>query len=233
MQLTHYIASCGICSRRKAVDLIRAGHIQVNDITVTRMGYQVQPDDKIMYQGKVIVPEHKVYILLNKPAGYVSTVSDENKRKTVIDLVKLSPSARLYPIGRLDAETTGLLLLTNDGFCAQKLAHPRYEVQKVYEVYLNRSLQAEDAQALRQGITLVDGLTHVDKLFYPQVMNKRRVQVTLHSGKNRIVRRMFAHLGYTVMSLERIAYAHLRLTGVRQGQWRHLTSHEINQLIKD
>lgn len=230
MQLTQYIAVCGICSRRKAVELIRAGKIIVNGTVMTQMGYRVQPHDQIMYDGILLVPEQKIYIMLHKPAGYVSTVSDEKKRPTVVALIALQQPLRLYPIGRLDAETTGLLLLTNDGHFTQRLAHPRYEVRKVYEVFLDRPLQEEDAAHLRKGIRLYDGISFVDELRYPQSMNRRRVHVVLHSGKNRIIRRLFGYLKYHLLSLHRIEYAGMSLKGLSVGHWRYLTASEIKKL---
>jgi 23S rRNA pseudouridine2605 synthase len=227
--LNTYLAHAGICSRRKAAELVASGVVQVNQLFVRDPGYRVKPDDVVEVSGKNVMPEEHVYIVLNKPKDYVTTVSDERGRKTVMDLVADAGRVRLYPIGRLDRTTTGLLLMTNDGFFAQKLAHPRYEVEKIYSVTLDRNLSAADMQAITRGVELDDGLVRVDDIAYTGA-TKREITLILHSGKYRVVRRIFEHLGYDVRKLDRISYAGLTKKRLPVGMWRYLTKHEVAEL---
>lgn len=206
--LNTYLAHAGICSRRKAVELIQSGIVRVNQKIVREPAYRVQPDDVVEVSGKTLEPEELVYLLLNKPKDYVTTVSDERGRKTVMELVSDAGRERLYPIGRLDRTTTGLLVFTNDGPFAQKLSHPRYEVEKIYTVTLENNVTSADMQAIMGGIELEDGMVRVDQIAYTGT-TKKEVTVILHSGKYRVVRRIFEHLGHTVKKLDRVGYAGL------------------------
>jgi len=230
MPLNKYLSFAGICSRRKAVEFIKAGLVKVNGQVVKIPERRVAEDDKVYFKHKLIVPDKKVYVLLNKPKDYVTTVSDQRGRKTVIDLVKDATKKRIYPVGRLDRATTGLLLLTNDGQLTQQLAHPKYQVKKVYTVVLNRPLGFSDLQKIRDGIKLKDGFIKVDRIATIAGKRKTHVRVELHSGKNRIVRRIFEHFGYGVVKLDRVNYAGLTKRGVYLGKWRLLTSSEVKQL---
>lgn len=224
--LNTYLAHAGVCSRRKAVELIASGVVRVNQKIVKDAGYRVQPEDVVEVSDKVIQPEEHVYVLLNKPKDYVTTVSDERGRKTVMELVADAGKERLYPIGRLDRTTTGLLLLTNDGAFAQRLAHPRYEVEKVYTVTLDRNLTSADMQAIMKGVRLEDGIVQVDDIAYTGT-TKKEITVVLHSGKYRIVRRLFEHFEYTVRKLDRVGYAGLTKKRLPVGSWRYLTKGEV------
>jgi len=233
MKLNHYIAQSGIASRRKAAELVKAGKVKVNGTVIKEPGYDVKPDDRIVIYGKQIKPvAQKIYILLNKPAGCVTTVSDEKGRKTVIDVLGKHIKQRIYPVGRLDYNTTGLLLLTNDGDLAHKLAHPRSEIKKVYHVVLNRSVPASVLDRIRKGIKLSDGIVHVDHVDYWSDKQKNHIKITLHSGKYRIIKRIFNYLGYMVASLDRVGYAHMTKKGLPRGAWRSLTQKEIEMLKK-
>ncbi|MCO5229763.1 MAG: pseudouridine synthase [Chitinophagales bacterium] len=227
-RLNKYIANAGICSRRKADELISQGQVQVNGVVIYEMGYKVLPKDIVTYNGKKVVSENKVYVLLNKPKDFITTTSDERDRKTVMQLIKtVAESARLYPVGRLDRNTTGLLLLTNDGELAQHLSHPSTNVVKVYQVELDKPIKKGDLELIRQGVLLEDGMAHVDEIDItePQV-DARFVGVAIHSGKNRIVRRIFEHLGYEVKKLDRVSYAGLTKKDLPRGNWRYLTEKE-------
>lgn len=199
--LSKFLAQSGVASRRKVVELIEQGHIRVNNKVIKEPGYKVSADDVITYNNKLIRAEEKIYLLLNKPTGYVTTVSDEKGRKTVMDILKRNFKQRLYPVGRLDYDTSGLLIITNDGDFAQQLAHPSYDVQKTYAVTLERWLSYEDLAQIKNGLTLHDGFIQVDAVSYMPPQARNHVKVTLHSGKNRIVRRIFSHLGYTVKKI--------------------------------
>lgn len=227
--LNTYLAHAGICSRRKAAELVASGVVQVNQQVVVDPGYRVKPEDMVKVSGKNLTPEEHVYILLNKPKDYVTTLSDERDRRTVMDLVRDAIPVRLYPIGRLDRKTTGLLLMTNDGAFAQQLAHPRYEVEKVYTVTLDKSVSIGDIQAIIKGIKLEDGLITVDDIAYTGT-TKKEVTLALHSGKHRIVRRIFEHLGYDVRKLDRVGYAGLTKKRLPLGMWRYLTNGEVATL---
>lgn len=231
MRLNAFLAHAGIASRRKAVELIEAGEILVNGVVVTEPWYEVREKDQVSVAGKPAQLEQFVYILLHKPTGYVTTSLDEQGRPTVLDLIGDEIKERVYPVGRLDQDTTGLLLLTNDGDLAQRLAHPSGEVEKAYAVKLNKPFDLRDADKLRAGITLTDGPIRPDRISVDRT-HRRRVSVYLHSGRNRIVRRMFAALGYEVEELHRFAYAGLTLGLLKSGQWRMLTEKEVEVLRK-
>ena len=232
--LSKYVAQAGIASRRKAVDLIEQGLIKVNGSIIKEPGYKLKPDDTVTYHGQAIrtTTQNKLYVLINKPKDYITTVSDEKGRKTVMDLIKDAIGQRLYPVGRLDRNTTGLLLLTNDGDLAQKLSHPRYNVQKTYAVTLNRILPKDDLEKIRIGLELDDGPVVVDAATYVVKMPRNHIKVVLHSGKNRIVRRIFEHLGYEVTKLDRIEYAGLTKKGLLLGHWRYVTKDELERLLQ-
>lgn len=230
--LSKYLAQSGFCSRRNAVELIKQLKVSVNGVTITEPGYKLPERAIVKVGNKVIRPPEKLYILLNKPKGYVTTVSDEFGRKTVMDLLYDAPKVRLYPVGRLDQDTTGLLLLTNDGELAQKLAHPRYEVQKTYIATLDKPFESEDLFKVQEGITLKDGKVDVDIIEYIHHRTPEKIKITLHSGKNRVVRRIFAQLGYHVLKLDRVEYAGLTKKGLPLSRWRYLTKQELAKLKK-
>lgn len=229
--LSKYLAQAGIASRRAVVALIMQGYVKVNGKVIKEPGYKLKSTDKITYLDKPVAADKKIYILLNKPTGYITTVSDDRDRKTVLDLVRSATSARIYPVGRLDRDTSGLLVLTNDGDLAQKLAHPRHEVQKTYIVTLDRLLSKEDFDEIRKGIHLKDGFLKVDEIHFIPEQKRNRVKVIIHSGKNRIVRRIFEFFGYRVAKLDRTAYAGLTKKGLAIGDWRHLTKEELKGLM--
>lgn len=231
--LNKYLADSGICSRRKAVELIQEGRIIVNGEQNFEPGYRVKQHDSIKFNGKLIRPCAKVYIMLNKPRGYISSLSDPLKNKTVVSLVKSATKDRIYPVGRLDVETTGLIILTNDGDFAQQLAHPRYEVRKVYHVVLDRIAHEEDLQQIREGIKLFDGRISSDRVYYISGKPRNHVGIAIHSGKNRIVRRIFNKLGYNVEQLDRVEYASLTKEKLPLGEWRYLTPTEVLRLSKN
>jgi 23S rRNA pseudouridine2605 synthase len=231
MRLNKYVAHCGICSRRQAADKVKAGEIMVNDEVVTAPGYQIEPGDVVKYQGKVIQPEEKkVYILMNKPKNVITTVTDDRGRKTVLDIVKKKVKERVFPVGRLDRATTGLLLLTNDGDLALKLAHPRYEIQKFYQVTLDKPVSEAHLNRIRNGLVLEDGVVPVDGVDYVKGADKNEVGIEIHIGRNRIVRRIFEHLGYQVEKLDRVYYAGLTKKDLPRGFFRHLTEREVIML---
>lgn len=231
MPLNKFVAHAGVSSRRDAADLIRAGKISVNNQVITEPGFKVTRADDIRFQGKKIVTSRNlVYILLNKPKDHITTTEDPEGRKTVMDIIKNATNERVYPIGRLDRNTTGVLLLTNDGELAQKLSHPSYEVRKIYEVTLDRPLVKKDFDELLNGITLEDGFIAPDSLAYADSKNKAVIGIEIHSGKNRIVRRIFEKLGYDVRNLDRVMYANLTKKNVERGKWRFLQDKEIRLL---
>jgi 23S rRNA pseudouridine2605 synthase len=228
LRLSKYVAHSGIAARRKAAELIKEGQIWVNDKINTEPGYKVQPNDKVTYQGKVLDPVGKlVYILLNKPKNTITTTDDDRGRKTVMELVKNATDSRVFPVGRLDRATTGLLILTNDGELAERLSHPRHKVKKVYHATLNKTLSKNDLEAIQNGITLEDGPVKVDAIGYIDGKSKSEIGLEIHIGKNRIVRRIFEHLGYEVEKLDRTFYGGLTKKGLNRGFWRHLTKKEI------
>ncbi|MCE2757442.1 MAG: pseudouridine synthase [Bacteroidota bacterium] len=231
MPLNKYVAHCGICSRRDAVPIIKDGKFKVNDVVITEPGFKVAPNDVVFYLGKKILPEKNlVYILLNKPKDYITTLDDPQGRKTVLDLLKGVASERVYPVGRLDRNTTGVLLITNDGDLAQKLSHPSNEVKKVYEVKLDKPLSKVDFEKILKGLNMEDGLVKADALAYADPKDKSIIGIELHSGKNRIVRRMFEFLGYDVKNLDRVMFANLTKKNVERGKWRMLNEKEIRLL---
>ena len=231
IRLNKYIANAGICSRREADKLIAAGSVSVNGQVVTEMGYQVHEGDVVNYGGETLRSERKRYFLLNKPKGFITTVDDPQERETVMMLIDGACKERIYPVGRLDRNTTGLLLFTNDGDLARRLTHPSTGVYKIYQVELDRPVTREDMRQLLEGIELEDGPIHVDDIQYSQTANdKRVVGVELHSGKNRIVRRMFEHLGYNIHKLDRIVFAGLTKKDLPRGRYRELTPQEVGYL---
>ena len=230
MRLNKYLANSGVAARRKCDDYIAQGHVKVNNDVVTEMGYRVKEGDKVYFKNKLVQPVNYVYILLNKPKDYITTADDERGRSTVLELVQHATEERVYPVGRLDRNTTGLLLLTNDGDLAQKLSHPSYGAQKLYEVELDKPLSPRDLQSIENGIELEDGLAVVDGIDYAHRTDKAIIGISIHIGKNRIVRRIFEHLGYKVMRLDRTLYAGLTKKDLPRGKWRMLTEREIIKL---
>lgn len=231
MPLNKFLSHCGITSRRDAAALIKEGKVKVNKVVVTEPGYKVQPTDEVFYNNKkLFVTRNLVYILLNKPKDYITTAEDPQGRKTVIELVKSATPERVYPIGRLDRNTSGVLLLTNDGDLTQKLSHPKYEISKLYEVKLDKPLTKNDFEKIMAGILLEDGPIKVDSLAYADARNKSILGIEIHSGRNRIVRRIFEHLGYDVKGLDRVMYAGLTKKNVDRGKWRYLSDKEIRIL---
>ncbi len=227
-RLNKFISNAGVCSRRQADEYIKAGYVTVNDVTILEMGHKVAAKDVVKFKNKRVIFEKKIYLLLNKPKGYLTTVSDDRERKTVMDLVSTVKDARLYPVGRLDRNSTGVILLTNDGELAQKLSHPSGEVTKVYQVELDKPLASKDLLKIREGVTLEDGNASVDQVDYTLPRGDDRfVGIELHSGKNRIVRRIFEHLGYEVVKLDRVLYAGLTKKNVPRGKWRFLSEKEV------
>ncbi len=230
MRLNKYIAHCGIAARRQAAELVKKGFVTVNDEVEQNPSYPVQPTDQVKFKGKLVkLEENKVYILMNKPRDVITTASDEKGRKTVLDLIGSRVKERIFPVGRLDRNTTGLLLLTNDGDLAKKLSHPSHRVAKVYYVQLDKSLAKPDLERIQKGIELEDGIAEVDGIDYVGE-TKAEVGVELHVGKNRIVRRIFEHLGYEVLKLDRTYYAGLWKKDLGRGEFRHLTEQEVIML---
>ena len=230
VRLNKFIANSGVCSRREADTLIQAGVVTVNGEVVTELGTKVNIyTDDIRFNGERLRGEEKVYLIMNKPKGYVTTASDPHADKTVIDLVKGCKS-RVYPVGRLDKNTTGVLLLTNDGEIAERLTHPSYDKKKIYQVSLDKELSEDDYKKILEGVTLTDGEVKADELEYIDPKDKRKIGIEIHSGKNRIVRRIFDSLGYTVKALDRVYFAGLTKKGLKKGEWRYLTEGEVNIL---
>ncbi|MFB0499030.1 23S rRNA pseudouridine2605 synthase [Mucilaginibacter sp. OAE612] len=231
IRLNRYISNAGICSRRKADELITAGVVSVNGEVVTELGTKVDPfKDTIKYNGETLKREKMVYVLLNKPKDYITTTDDPQERRTVMHLVEKASRERIYPVGRLDRNTTGLLLMTNDGDLADKLSHPRNSITKLYQVELSKSLTQGDLNKLTFGLELEDGVIKPDAVSYVAGGSKREVGIQIHSGKNRIVRRMFEHLGYEVVKLDRVVYANLTKKDLPRGRWRYLDEKEVIQL---
>ena len=220
----------GVCSRREADEFIQAGVVTVNGEVVTELGTKVMRTDEVKFHDDPVVLEKKVYVLLNKPKDYVTTSDDPQQRKTVMDLVKNACRERIYPVGRLDRNTTGVLLFTNDGDLASKLTHPKFLKKKVYHVYLDKNVTAHDLQQISEGITLEDGEIHADAIEYASETDKSQVGIEIHSGKNRIVRRIFESLGYRVVKLDRVQFAGLTKKNLRRGDWRFLTEKEVDML---
>ncbi|MEO5910458.1 MAG: pseudouridine synthase, partial [Pelobium sp.] len=231
IRLNRFISNSGICSRRKADELIEAGVVTVNGEAVTELGTKVNPSkDDVRYNGELLKREKMVYVLLNKPKDYITTTDDPQERKTVMELVEKASRERIYPVGRLDRNTTGLLLLTNDGDLADKLSHPKNSISKIYNVELERNLTQGDFNKIAFGLELEDGFIKPDDLRYVTGGAKNEVGVQIHSGKNRIVRRIFESLGYEVVKLDRVIYANLTKKDLTRGRWRYLTDQEIVQL---
>jgi len=230
IRLNKYIAHAGICSRREADKLITAGLISVNGNTITEVGTKVDPGDDVRYNGERLGNERKVYLLLNKPKDYVTTVDDPHAKKTVMDLVGRACKERIYPVGRLDRNTTGVLLFTNDGDLTRRLTHPSFNKKKIYHVFLDRNMSHADLNTIAEGIELDDGLIKVDAIAYASKENKREIGLEIHSGKNRVVRRIFEKMGYNVTKLDRVYFAGMTKKNLPRGRWRFLTDNEIRML---
>ena len=230
VRLNKFLANAGICSRREADEFIQAGVVTVNGEVVTELGTKVLRTDEVKFHDTPVTPEKKVYVLLNKPKDYVTTSDDPQQRKTVMDLVKGACPERIYPVGRLDRNTTGVLLLTNDGDLASKLTHPKFLKKKIYHVHLDKNVTAHDMQQIAEGIQLEDGEIKADDIQYTDEKDKKSVGIEIHSGKNRIVRRIFESLGYKVTKLDRVQFAGLTKKNVRRGDWRYLTEEEVERL---
>ncbi len=230
VRLNKYLANAGICSRREADEFIQAGVVSVNGQVVTELGTKVLRTDDIRFHDQKVSMEKMVYVLLNKPKDCVTTSDDPQQRKTVMDLVKNACPERIYPVGRLDRNTTGVLLLTNDGDLASKLTHPKFLKKKIYHVFLDKKVTAHDMQQIATGITLEDGEVHADAIEYASATDKSQVGIEIHSGKNRIVRRIFESLGYRVVKLDRVLFAGLTKKNLRRGDWRFLTEKEVDML---
>lgn len=230
VRLNKYLANAGICSRREADEFIQTGVVSVNGQVVTELGTKVLRTDDIRFHDQKVSMEKKVYVLLNKPKDCVTTSDDPQQRKTVMDLVKNACPERIYPVGRLDRNTTGVLLLTNDGDLASKLTHPKFLKKKIYHVFLDKKVTAHDMQQIATGITLEDGEVHADAIEYASATDKSQVGIEIHSGKNRIVRRIFESLGYRVVKLDRVLFAGLTKKNLRRGDWRFLTEKEVDML---
>jgi 23S rRNA pseudouridine2605 synthase len=231
MPLNKFVAHAGICSRRDAADLVKSGTVTVNGKQITEPGFKVAAGDEVKVNGKKITSQRNlVYILLNKPKDFITTTEDPQGRKTVMDIVKSATSERVYPIGRLDRNTTGLLLLTNDGELAQKLSHPSYQIKKIYEVKLDRPLHKKDFDTILSGVQLEDGFIAPDVLAYADSKDKSVIGIEIHSGRNRIVRRIFEKFGYDVRNLDRVMFANLTKKNVERGKWRFLQEKEIRLL---
>lgn len=230
VRLNKFLANAGVCSRREADEFIQAGVVTVNGNVVTELGTKVLRTDDIKFHDQPVALEKKVYVLLNKPKDHVTTSDDPQQRKTVMDLVKNACRERIYPVGRLDRNTTGVLLLTNDGDLASKLTHPKFPKKKVYHVYLDKNVTAHDIQQIRDGIVLDDGEIKADAVEYADPVDKKQIGIEIHSGKNRIVRRIFESLGYKVTKLDRVLFAGLTKKNLRRGDWRYLTEEEVDRL---
>jgi 23S rRNA pseudouridine2605 synthase len=230
IRLNRFIANSGVCSRREADEIIRKGLISVNGKQVTDLGTKVSHGDDVRYRGKKLSAEKKVYILLNKPRGYVTTVEDPHAEHTVLDLIGNACTERVYPVGRLDKETTGVLLLTNDGDLTGKLTHPKYNRKKIYHVFLDKNLPKEDLFRLTEGINLEGETVAADAISYADPEDRSQVGIEIHSGQNRVVRRMFESLGYKVKKLDRVYFAGLTKKNLQRGRWRFLSEKEISML---
>lgn len=231
MPLNKFIAHAGVSARREAADLVRQGLVKVNGTVITEPGHKVNPSDEVKVKGKkIFLAKNLVYILLNKPKDYITTTDDPQGRKTVLDLISRATTERVYPVGRLDRNTSGVLLLTNDGELAQKLTHPSNEIKKVYHVTLDKQLDRDDFDKILKGIVLEDGPASVDALAYADIKDKTQIGVEIHSGKNRIVRRIFESLKYDVKNLDRVIFAGLTKKNVDRGKWRFLTEKEVRDL---
>ena len=230
IRLNRFIANSGICSRREADKYITAGVVKVNGQTVTELGTKISPTDEVKFDDRLITPERKVYLLLNKPKDVVTTMDDPHAEYTVMDLVKGACEERIYPVGRLDRNTTGLLLLTNDGDLSKKLTHPSHKVEKVYQVTLDKFVSVGDIQKIAAGIELEDGLIAADAITFVEGQDKDTIGIEIHSGRHRIVRRIMEHLGYRVKALDRVSFAGLTKKNIPRGKWRFLTPREVSYL---
>ena len=230
VRLNKFMANAGVCSRREADELIQQGQVLVNGTPVTELGTQITATDTVEYQGTVVTLESKCYILLNKPKDCVTTKDDPNGRLTVMDLVKNACTERIYPVGRLDRNTTGVLLLTNDGELASKLTHPKYVKKKIYHVWVDKPISEDDMQHIADGVELEDGEIHADAISYVSEPDKKQAGIEIHSGRNRVVRRIFEALGYHVTKLDRVYFAGLTKKNLPRGRWRYLTQEEVNYL---
>ncbi len=227
IRLNKYLSNAGVCSRREADVLIQTGVVSVNGEIITELGYKIKPEDVVQYDGETINAEKKRYVLLNKPKGFITTMDDPRGRKTVMTLVKKACRERVYPVGRLDRETTGLLLFTNDGDMAKKLTHPRYQAVKIYHVETDKPIKKEDLDKLVAGVVLEDGKTNCDKASFIEGGTEYEAGVELHSGKNRVVRRLFEAIGYKVVKLDRVQFSGLTKKDLPRGMFRHLTEQEV------
>ncbi|MBI1305083.1 MAG: pseudouridine synthase [Bacteroidetes bacterium] len=230
VRLNKFISNCGICSRREADEIISEGRVMVNGTIIKTLGHKVVSSDSVSIDGKVLTIAPKIYVILNKPKDYITTTNDPQNRRTVMELIEDLKEERVYPVGRLDRNTTGILIFTNDGELSQRLMHPKSNVPKVYSVTLNKPLEPWHYQKLQKGIMLFDGLIRPDKIAFIDALDKTRIGVEIHSGRNRVVRRMFEALGYEVEKLDRVIYAGLDKSGLQKGKWRHLSSKEVHSL---
>ena len=231
MPLNKYIAHSGVCSRRDAVAIIKSGKVKVNDTIVLEPGYKISPSDIVIVNGKKITPvKNLVYILMNKPKDFITTTEDERGKKTVLDIIKNATKEKVYPVGRLDRNTSGVLLLTNDGDLTQKLTHPSNEIRKLYGVTLDKPLTKTHFDEIMKGVPLEDGVINIDSLAYTDNADKTQIGIEIHSGRNRIVRRIFEHYGYDVKNLDRVIFAGLKKKNVERGKWRFLSEKEVRDL---
>jgi 23S rRNA pseudouridine2605 synthase len=230
IRLNKFLAHSGVCSRREADKYIAAGVVRVNGEVIKEMGYKVDPSDKVQFEDQTLRRERLVYVLLNKPKGFITSMDDPFERKTVMSLVEKAVEERIYPVGRLDRNTTGLLLFTNDGQMAKKLTHPSHRIKKIYHVTLDQNLTLEHFDAIAEGITLDDGLIKPDALAFVHDDSSKEIGIEIHSGRNRIVRRMFEHFGYNVHKLDRVKFGGLTKKDLPRGKWRFLSGPEINML---
>lgn len=230
IRLNKYIANSGICSRREADTYIEHGSVEINGKLVTEMGYKVQPGDVVRFDGTSITPEQKKYVLLNKPKNYITTMDDDRGRKTVMELIANASKERIYPVGRLDRNTTGLLLFTNDGDLAKKLTHPKHNVRKLYHASLDRKLELKDLEKLRGEVIIEGRKVFIDAISYVNGESKSEIGIEIHSGRNRIVRKIFEHVGYKVNKLDRVVFAELTKKNLPRGRWRELTNLEVSNL---
>ena len=230
IRLNKYISNSGICSRREADTYIEHGSVSVNGKLMTQMGYKVQPTDEVRFDGTLISIEQKRYIILNKPKNYITTMEDDRGRKTVMEIIANATKERIYPVGRLDRNTTGLLLFTNDGELAKKLTHPKHNVRKLYHASLDKKLSLADLDKLRGDVIIEGRKVFIDAVSYVEGERKTEVGIEIHSGRNRIVRKIFEHFGYTVIKLDRVIFAGLTKKNLPRGRWRELTQQEINTL---
>ncbi len=230
IRLNKYIANSGLCSRREADEFIKQGLVTVNSKVVSELGTKVSEKDVIKFKGKLLMKERKVYVLLNKPKDYITTAGDPYAKKIVFDLLKYACKERIYPVGRLDRMTTGVLLLTNDGDLTKKLTHPKFNKKKIYHISLDKNLKRTDMVKISEGIDLEDGFISADAIAYVDPNDKKQVGLEIHSGRNRIIRRVFEYLGYRIEKLDRVYFAGLTKKGLQRGKWRYLTEKEIVML---